>query len=65
MFKIKHGMLPVNIDGITQYWFISESKKRTYILITEEGKLTKNKKFRECKIIDWSMFDYIGWWLDE
>lgn len=60
-------MLPINIkNDKTQYWFISESKKRTYILITEEIKqkgIRKKEKMIKTKIIDWKIFPLIGWWI--
>ena len=60
---MKHGMLTVDIGkGIIQYWFISESKKRTYILVSQ--KVKKKRKKIKTKIIGWDKFDYIGWWLD-
>ena len=66
---MKHGILTVDLgNGKIQYWFISESKKRTYILITQEIKpkfLSKLRKKRKTKILDWGYQKYIGWWLND
>ena len=51
---IKTGILNVNMgNGIIQKWIISESKRHTYIMITDEN----------GKILNWEKFEYIGWWI--
>lgn len=52
---IKTGILDVDFgNGIIQRWIISESKRHTYIMITD----------KDGKILGWDKFDYMGWWID-
>jgi hypothetical protein len=52
---IKTGILKINVFGMIQSWIITESKRHTWIMITNDT----------GKIISWKKYKYIGWWLDD